>query len=281
MNDLTNIQNRFIDYAEKILNSNHLSHSYLIELEDFDKEFPLVLLFIKMILCPHSKYDIKNINCSICNVCKLIDNNCYPDLKIIDVDGNQIKKFQLLELKEEFQNCSLLGKRRVYIIKNADKLNISAANTMLKFLEEPENNIIAFLLTKNRYYVLDTILSRCQILSLIDNSSKLELGDDLLKFISYLVTPEQLFINYKYIIENIMPDKVEAKRIFNDLEEFFVKYISSEEKDTSLFLCLNKCDTNTILKYIMIIEEEIPKLMYNVNYKLWLNSIFSRFVEVI
>ena len=60
------------------------------------------------------------------------------------------------------------------IIKETEKLNASSANTILKFLEEPEDGIIAILLTDNRYHVLDTILSRCQILSLKENEFKLK-----------------------------------------------------------------------------------------------------------
>ena len=50
--------------------------------------------------------------------------------------------------------------------KEADKLNMSSANTILKFLEEPEDDIVAILVANNRYAVIETILSRCQVLSL-------------------------------------------------------------------------------------------------------------------
>ena len=163
MNDLTYIQEKFVNYIEKIIQSNKLSHSYLIELGDFSLDFPLVLLFVKMILCSEMVADVENLNCNRCNTCKLIDENSFPDLQIIEAEGSQIKKNQLLSLKGEYQNKSLIGKRRVYIIKNAEKLNPSSANTILKFLEEPEEGVIAILLTSNRYQILDTILSRCQL----------------------------------------------------------------------------------------------------------------------
>ena len=160
MDNLTEIQKRFVDYIEKIMNSNKLSHAYLIETEDTSLEFPLILMFVKLILCPKNFVECKMLNCGQCNNCKLIDSNNFPDFEVIEADGAQIKKNQLLELKDEFQKTSLIGKRRVYLIKDAEKLNPSSANTMLKFLEEPEDNIIAILLTKNRYQVIDSILSR-------------------------------------------------------------------------------------------------------------------------
>ena len=278
MNDMTYIQKKFIEYIETIMKSDKLSHSYLIELGDSSLDFPFILLFVKMILCPESISSVDCLDCNRCNVCKLIDENNFPDLEIIEADGMQIKKKQLLSLKEEYQNFSLIGRRRVYIIREADKLNSSSANTILKFLEEPEDGIIAILLTKNRYQVLDTVLSRCQILSLIDSTEIFTIDDNTIQFIHYLLSGDDLFIYYKEILDNILPEKKIAKDFFENVEKIFIQYLSGKKNKNNSFL--EYCNREKLLSYIAIIEEEIPKLMYNINYKLWLNSIFSRFVEV-
>lgn len=282
VNELTYVQKKFNNYIETIMGSSKISHSYLIELGDFMVEFPFVLSFIKMILCPKHINKVADLDCSFCNVCKLIDKNEFPDLQIIEADGNQIKKSQLLSLKAEYQNKSLIGQRRVYIIKNAEKLNPSSANTILKFLEEPEEGIIAILLTNNRYQVLDTILSRCQVLSLVEEASLGEIDSKIVLFISYLVHPEELFINYKQIYESILPDKESAKSMFSFVEKIFLEFLSvdSQKELPASLSFFKEIDMNIILSYITIIEEEIPKLVYNINYKLWLDCIYSRFVEV-
>lgn len=280
MNNLTDIQNKFVSYIEKIMMSNKLSHAYLIEMEDSSTEFPLVLLFVKMILCPLEIYKCDKLNCSKCNVCRLIDEKNFPDFEIIEADGNQIKKNQLLELKDEFQKTSLIGKRRVYVIKDAEKLNPSSANTILKFLEEPEENIIAILLTRNRYQVLDTILSRCQILALNDASMVIRYDDEIALFLKYLFNGKDLFIHYKEILDNILVDKNKAKEVFEQVEKIILGYLGGKlnsDYDLTIFKGIEK---KTLLKYVSIIEEEIPKLVYNINYKLWLDSIYTRFVEV-
>lgn len=280
MNNLTDIQNKFVSYIEKIMISNKLSHAYLIETEDSSTEFPLVLLFVKMILCPLEINKCDKLNCSKCNVCRLIDEKNFPDFEIIEADGNQIKKNQLLELKDEFQKTSLIGKRRVYVIKDAEKLNPSSANTILKFLEEPEENIIAILLTRNRYQVLDTILSRCQILALNDASMVIRYDDEIALFLKYLFNGKDLFIHYKEILDNILVDKNKAKEVFEQVEKIILGYLGGKlnsDYDLTIFKGIEK---KTLLKYVSIIEEEIPKLVYNINYKLWLDSIYTRFVEV-
>ena len=280
MSNLTDIQNKFVSYIEKIMMSNKLSHAYLIEMEDSSTEFPLVLLFVKMILCPLEINKCDKLNCSKCNVCRLIDEKNFPDFEIIEADGNQIKKNQLLELKDEFQKTSLIGKRRVYVIKDAEKLNPSSANTILKFLEEPEENIIAILLTRNRYQVLDTILSRCQILALNDASMVIRYDDEIALFLKYLFNGKDLFIHYKEILDNILVDKNKAKEVFEQVEKIILGYLGGKlnsDYDLTIFKGIEK---KTLLKYVSIIEEEIPKLVYNINYKLWLDSIYTRFVEV-
>lgn len=280
MNDLTYIQQRFVNYIETIIKTDKLSHSYLIELGDVSLDYPFVLLFVKMILCPHPVSNIDGLNCNRCNTCQLIDEGNFPDLEIIEADGMQIKKKQLLSLKEEYQNYSLIGHRRVYIIREAEKLNPSSANTILKFLEEPENDIIAILLTNNRYHVLDTILSRCQILSLNDDSDIDDIDDQLIQFIKYLISRNDLFLYYKKIYEDMIPDKDKAKQMFDMVEKVFIHYLSSSEEKNNKFSFLSDVRKDRILSYITIIEEELPKLMYNINYKLWLDAIYSRFVEV-
>ena len=280
MNNLTDIQNKFVSYIEKIMMSNKLSHAYLIEMEDSSIEFHLVLLFVKMILCPLEINKCDKLNCSKCNVCRLIDEKNFPDFEIIEADGNQIKKNQLLELKDEFQKTSLIGKRRVYVIKDAEKLNPSSANTILKFLEEPEENIIAILLTRNRYQVLDTILSRCQILTLNDASMMIRYDDEIALFIKYLFNGKALFIHYKEILDNILVDKNKAKEVFEQVEKIILGYLGGKLNSDYDLTIFKEIEKKTLLKYVSIIEEEIPKLVYNINYKLWLDSIYTRFVEV-
>jgi DNA polymerase-3 subunit delta' len=83
-----------------------------------------------------------------------------------------IKKEQLQELQAEFNTKAIIGNKRVYIINHAERLNASSANSILKFLEEPDNNLVAILLTDNIYSVLPTIRSRCQILRLKETQIK-------------------------------------------------------------------------------------------------------------
>lgn len=277
--ELSIVKKKFIDYIDKIIEYKRVSHAYLIEIDN-DKDMIYIYDFIKMILCDclYQKIDKNN------NIVKLIDNNNYPDIKIIEPDGNWIKKTQLLELQKEYNNKSLLGKKRIYIINKAERLNSSSANTMLKFLEEPEEDIIAILITDNRYHVLDTILSRCQILNLKEDNYNIEKEDEIMDLIECFINPNNFFLQYNYLMNKEIVDKTIFKEKLQKIEHIFINYLnckfekSLENTEKDLNILLKKCDDKDIIKYISIIEEEIPNLEFNVNFKLWLDSFFSKLV---
>lgn len=272
--ELTSAKKRFYDIINNIVSFNKVSHAYMIEIDNYEEDFNCVLDFVKLIL------DNKNEN----NISALIDSGNYPDLNIIEPDGNVIKKQQVIKLQEDFRNKSFLNNKMIYIIKEADKLNDASSNTILKFLEEPEDDIIAILVTTNRYKVIETILSRCQVLSLQDNSLNVDISDNIIDLVKFIFKKDALFVNYQYIMDNILIDKVVAREILNEIEVIFINYLNyisdknSYECNNDIVKILSNVDIDKITNYIAIIEEEVQKLDYNVNYKLWLDCLFAKLI---
>lgn len=273
---------KFNDITNNIIELNKISHAYLIEINNYEEDIEIIKEFIKKILLNRSNLDKLSEKEEV--ISNQIDNDQYVDLTILESDGAWIKKNQLLELKEDYQNKSLLDNKKIYVIKEAEKLNPASANTILKFLEEPEEGIIAILLTSNRYKILDTIISRCQVLSLKSNDTNIEVDEDTMYLLDNILKKEELFINYKSIYEKIS-DKEIAKEKFNNIEELLVNYLDYKVLDKDVFnsdiiKMLDETTDKEIIKIISIIEEYLPKLVYNVNYKLWLDAMFSELVEV-
>ena len=79
---------------------------------------------------------------------------------------NSLKRGQIDDLIHEMSKTAIETGRKIYVIHHADQLNASAANTLLKFLEEPQSEITAILLTDRMHALIPTIRSRCQHLSL-------------------------------------------------------------------------------------------------------------------
>lgn len=146
---------------------NRCSHAYLFETKHYINKNSFVLAFAKYLLCPFH-YSNREC-CNDCHQCQRIDEGNFTELKIIEPDGSWIKKEQIDILQKEFSTKSVESSKKVYIINGADKMNTSAANSILKFLEEPEEDIIAILVTDNIYQLLNTIISRCQVIPLVDS----------------------------------------------------------------------------------------------------------------
>lgn len=197
------------------INNNKLSHAYLFDSNGNSDVMNIVLSFVKIIICMDKKSDEE-----ILNICDRIDNGNYIDVKIIEPDGLWIKKEQLLDLQSEFSKSAIEGSKKIYIIKSADKMNIQTANSILKFLEEPVDDIIAILIVDNINLVIPTIISRCQIIKL--NKKKYE-ESSLLNF-------SNLCNNTKY---RCLSD--DEKRQFIDDVINFVMMIENSGLDTLIY----------------------------------------------
>ena len=210
------------------LKNNKCSHAYLLDSNGYSNSLDLAIAFAKSILCPNNYFNCNN--CENCYQCKNIDNREFLELKIIEAEGQWIKKNQLEELQYDFSKKSILGNKKVYIINGAEKLNVTSSNSLLKFLEEPDEGVIAILITDNMYQLLDTIISRCQILKL-NPSKKNNLGN---------------------ILENL------GNNLYNNKEEI-ENYINNEE---------NLVKINKIVEFIKYYEDNKIKTLIYIN-KLW------------
>ena len=109
-----------------------LAHAYLIETNNIPKLMNDLKELIKALNCPEEYQE----TCHKCNLCNLISKNNLPSLVTIEPEGTSIKKSQIEDLKIAFETKPIYSKYNTYIIKNAEKLNGSSANAMLKFVEE-------------------------------------------------------------------------------------------------------------------------------------------------
>lgn len=105
--------------------------------------------------------------CGRCKQCALVTGEGHPDLRLIRPEtGRVIKVEQVRELIRFAQQSPQVGRRKLVILDSADQLNVSAANALLKTLEEPVANTFLLLLHQAGRPLLPTIRSRCQQLRL-------------------------------------------------------------------------------------------------------------------
>ncbi len=94
-----------------------------------------------------------------------IDDNSFTNLIIVEPTKGTIKKDQILSIIDEASKSSLEDGPKVFIFNDADTLNQSSANSLLKFIEEPLDDIYIIFLVNNLNMMLSTIKSRCALLS--------------------------------------------------------------------------------------------------------------------
>lgn len=274
------VKRKFIDYIDKIIDNGRISHAYLFEVDNYEEDLNFIYSFIKMILCKCKYNDLNN---SDNKIISLIDSNNYPDLYVIKPDGSSIKKGQLIDLQKEYSNKSLLDNKRIYIIEECEKMNQSSANTILKFLEEPEDDVVAILIADNRYHVIDTIISRCQIISLKENFNVSDYSDDFIDFFESVLKPNEFYIKYNNFIKNVIPEKTITIEYLNKINNIIISYLNYKNGVCDIFsddlkFLLDKYDDDYLINIISIIEDEIQKLNFNVNYKLWLDAFFAKLI---
>ncbi len=104
--------------------------------------------------------------CGTCLSChKLVSGN-HPDVRIFDQEDEAIKIDQIRELQRELALSPLESQYRVALLCNFERATTSAANALLKTLEEPTEQVILILTATDPSQLLPTIVSRCQVLTL-------------------------------------------------------------------------------------------------------------------
>lgn len=189
--------------------NNQFNHAYLFETNGYESGLDMAIAFAKAILKIEE-----------------MDESNYPELKLIYPEGQTIKKEQLKELQEEFNKKSIMGNNKVYIINQAEKLNVNSANTILKFIEEPPEGIVAILVIDNIYQLLETIISRCQIISLNGQANITNTDSTISKIAKYMCNTN---LEYENFMSNDNTTKIE------DIIKF-IKYYENNGKKILLYM---------------------------------------------
>lgn len=116
------------------------------------------------LLCEHRKNNLSGDPCGQCASCQWLDAGTHPDQLILtpESDSTRIKVDAVRTIHAFSERTSHGGQHRVIIISPAEAMNSSAANALLKILEEPFDNTIFILVSHHISWLLPTIRSRCQ-----------------------------------------------------------------------------------------------------------------------
>lgn len=157
-------QPKLTQHFMQVVADQDLSHAYLFSGAAGLGKIAVAKTIAMRLFCQH--LNPQGMPCGICNECVRIALDEHPDVMLVRPEGRTIKVQQIRTLKQEFSKSAVEGNRKLFIIDGADLMTNGAANSLLKFIEEPIGNVNSFLLTDDYHKLLPTIQSRTQLVEL-------------------------------------------------------------------------------------------------------------------
>lgn len=157
-------QEQIKEHLMNAISTGRVSHAYIINGERFSgKEF-VARIFAMALQCEQEGIE----PCHSCHSCVQTLSDNQPD--IIYVTHEKPNTIRVDEIREQVNSDVAIkpysSKYKIYIIREAEKMNAEAQNALLKTLEEPPAYAVIILLTSNLNDMLPTILSRCVVLNI-------------------------------------------------------------------------------------------------------------------
>ena len=151
---------------QKVVLSGRTSHAYLFVGPDQVGKSTLARAFAQAITCESPVAGDGLGACGQCRSCRLAAEGGHPDHRFVEPSNGQIKIEQIRNLIREANLSPVEGRYKVFVIRAFDRANPSAANSLLKTLEEPSETTRILLTSSQSVGILPTITSRCQVLHL-------------------------------------------------------------------------------------------------------------------
>lgn len=163
--EISEIQPELFQQFSRIVQQKRLSHAYLFA-GGFGS-FELAVWLGQACFCDSPSAD--GLPCLTCRSCRLVADFDFSDFHLVEPEGQTIKANQIRELGEVFSQSSVEGGKKMVLIRQADKMNATAANSLLKSMEEAAEDTHIILLSDNENLILPTIRSRAQLIKFPKN----------------------------------------------------------------------------------------------------------------
>ena len=158
-------QEQLREHLENAVRMNKVSHAYIINGErNAGKEF-IARTFAMALQC-EDRQDVEP--CQECHSCKQAQSGNHPD--IIFVTHEKPGTIGVDDIRKQINGDVAIkpysGPKKIYIVREGEKMTVQAQNALLKTLEEPPEYAVILILTDNVNALLPTILSRCVVLNM-------------------------------------------------------------------------------------------------------------------
>ncbi|MBN1124655.1 MAG: DNA polymerase III subunit [Sedimentisphaerales bacterium] len=177
-------QDEVLKRLQQAYAAGKMAHAYIFAGPDGVGRRTIARAWAQMLLCQNRQqkkiggYPLFVDNCGQCESCRVFDSGGHPDFQEIYKElrpytvadkGKEAKQDLPISVIREFlidkvASRPTMGEFVVFIVHEAERLNASSQNALLKVLEEPPRHCIIILLCTRPEMLLPTTLSRCQLL---------------------------------------------------------------------------------------------------------------------
>ena len=139
--------------------SQEMTHAWILTGPPGSGRSSAAVAFASALICPSN-------GCGTCQACHSALTGGHPDVEIIRTEGLSIKIDEIRDLLTRTSWAPSMGGWRVVVMEDADRMTESAANALLKAIEEPGACTVWLLCAPTLHDILPTIRSRCRHLQL-------------------------------------------------------------------------------------------------------------------
>ena len=159
---INTLQPKLVAQFARVIDRHQLAQSYLFVGPKGAGKLALAEWIALRLFCQHVQ---DGAPCGECPECERILNHNHPDVMMLKTSTQSIKVDDIRNLKQEMSKTGVEGNQRVFIVEDADKMTAGAANSLLKFFEEPVLGMTVILTATAKNQLLPTILSRAQVIT--------------------------------------------------------------------------------------------------------------------
>jgi len=257
---------------QNALVSDTCAHAYLFSGPEGIGKSSFSVDYAKMLLCTEEG----PLACGKCSACATFDAGTNPDFLKIESEGNSISVDSIREIQAGAVIRPMYSKRKVYYIKQAEKMTQQAQNSLLKILEEPPSYCIIILSTHNPEMLIPTVRSR--VLKYTFRKNTTEEVETILKD-NKLDSDKNLFITaYADGIPGLAIKLASSQKFTVLREEVFInltKLMGNSVKgqfDMAKFLITHSDDIEVILNIITCFYRDLLIAKKCMNLKVLINS---------
>ena len=280
--DLTDTLRGEIDSS---ISNRRVPHALIISSGDYQSRIDLATYISAACLCMSE--DVAP--CGDCRSCRKIFSDIHPDVQFFEREKDK-KEFSVKIVRDYIKPEAFIKPNesdgRVFIIKDAETMNVSAQNAFLKILEEPPKGVRFILCCDNSATMLETIRSRATVYSLINKNQSDEIDEQVqslaVEFTDLLVGSNE----YEFMSKSMVFDKDKElfKKVLGKMQILFRDALAvkngaqmlSGEKDCAYKLA-SSLSTNNLLNLIGKVDELADSINKNAN----LNLLLTRFSSVL